>query len=371
MATIDKQPVAVALRVNSESLHVCIERLDASPSGRRGIEQRRSPRFRYREGSLILEIFRDQTVANRYVVAARNLSRNGIALVAQQFIYPRHACRLTLTPVIGKPVVLDGVVTRCRYLPGQGSLHEVGVQFRTPIDVTLFIPDARLRRILLADAAPQTHQLFDSFLAGGAELTCASSAADAAAAALSQDFDLLLVDLDSEVIDAFTLIRELRRAGTLGAIVGLAVEGGDALRRRCADVGCTGYLARPVTREALSGLLASLRTEPLLSTLAGDESLAPLIADFVRQAREHAKTLTAALENDDHATLQRVARVLRAHGGSYGFASISGEATLVESLATVRGDKAELRAAVADLVHLCLIARAAPAPGDGLPLIDD
>lgn len=363
MAAQVTQRDAIALRVGAAALRTCIERLEAAPRAYQGLEQRRSPRYAYRVTSLVLELYRDQTVASRYVVAARNLSREGIAVVAQQFIYPRQACRIELTPVGGRPQSIDGVVARCRYLPGQGGLHDVGIQFRLPIDVPLFIPAARPIRVLLADPDPQAHQLVDGFLGENVELTCATCAVDAGAAALSREFDLMLVDLDAESIDAFRLMRELRRAGYLGAIIGMTAESGEALAARCSEAGCTGYLSRPVTREALLGLLESLRTEPLLSTLQDDARLAPLVDEYIRSIRDQAKALVVALENGDLATIQRVARALRSSAGSYGFPSISAEATLVESLAAIKSDAAELRGAVAELVHLCLRARSAPVGG--------
>jgi CheY-like chemotaxis protein len=168
------------------------------------------------------------------------------------------------------------------------------------------------------------------------------------------------MNLDQPGLDPLETCRELRRAGFLGPVIGLAIDAGADLAARCAASGFTGYLVKPVTREALETVLGSLAAEPLVSTLAGDPKAAPLVARYVETLGERARSLAMAVEAGDVPGIHELARELRAAAGSYGFETITEEATRLQVLSADGGDAGLIRPAVYDLVHLCLAARAAP-----------
>lgn len=352
----------VPLRVDADVIRRFLDQLDEqSPRG--GLEARAAPRFRYRPERLTVELPATGLATVRRSAAARNLSRTGVAFLTGQFIYPQTPCRVTLYGLHGHTQTTHGRVVRCRYLLGSGTLYEVGVHFAQPIDVTLFAASARQIRILAVDAAPEGRELVAGLLAGqNVILTAVPEAAAALQAAESAEFDLVLIDLEREGLDAFALTRALRERGYLGPIIGLAVQTGPELRERCAAAGCTGYLPRPVTRDSLGELLDSLSDEPVVSDLAHDSDLAPLIDRFVAGLRAQARAISAAFERGDSAEVHRLAVALRGEAGSYGFPAISEEAEQVQALAALDTPAERLRPAVYELIHLCLAARPAAVP---------
>lgn len=64
-------------------------------------------------------------------LACRNISRGGISLLHNGYIYPGSAVRLTLPRADGGTCDVDGVIKRCVHR--RGVLHEIGVSFKRPI----------------------------------------------------------------------------------------------------------------------------------------------------------------------------------------------------------------------------------------------
>jgi HPt (histidine-containing phosphotransfer) domain-containing protein len=175
----------------------------------------------------------------------------------------------------------------------------------------------------------------------------------------------LLLDLEGVDGNPFELTWGLRRAGYLGSIVGVTLRAAHRLREWCEQAGLTGYLPKPVTRDALVALVERLRVEPLLSTLRHDVALAPLINEFVASLRARAKRMVVALERGDLTAVWQTVLKLRGDAGSYGFYEITEEAEHVQSLLSLEVPAQRYRAALTDLIHLCLAARpvaAAPDP---------
>lgn len=358
MATQVSDSETIRLRVDPRVLERLLDQLDAAPDTR-ATDVRSAPRYRYRATGVVIELRRPPSTTH-VAAAARNLTRDGMALVVSQFVYPGTEATVTLRSVMRQVHRLDGTIAWCRYLASEGGLHEVGLRFSRPIDVGLFAPEARPVRILLVDDDRTTHTLIDGLMqAVTFDLTCVESAVDAMRAALTAEPDLILINLDAPSLTPFETVWSLRRSGCLSPIVGLAVDEGAALAERCSKSGCTGYLPKPITREALERLIVGLRQPPLVSSLGDNPAAAPLIAAFVGTLREQARTLAVALEHGNADSLRTTARTLRARAGSYGFESITEEATHVEALAALGGDSPELRDGVYHLIHLCLSARAA------------
>jgi HPt (histidine-containing phosphotransfer) domain-containing protein len=114
-----------------------------------------------------------------------------------------------------------------------------------------------------------------------------------------------------------------------------------------------------MTRETLRGLVASIVSEPVVSALAHDVALTPLIDQFVGRLRQQARQLSAAFERGESEAVKRIVRTLQGDAGSYGFDPISEEAEHLQVLLELDAPPAQLRGAVYELIHLCRAARPA------------
>jgi CheY-like chemotaxis protein len=340
-----------------------LDRLDCQTRLPAGLDHRMSRRFEYRPQALTLEVPQGDDASVPYAVAGRNISREGIGLLAGQFIYPESACRISLSSPYGSTQIVGGRVARCRYLVGSGSLYEVGVEFESAIDVSLYVPEARRARVLLVGIDTATEELITGFL--GTEnttLRCVAAPDDATTAVAQGDADLVLIDLDQPGLDGLGLTRRLRHDGYVGPVVGLTAQAAPEIHEPCAAAGCTGYITKPILREQLRGLVASLADQPLVSSLAGDPALAPLINRFATGLRDRVGEMSRAVQAGDRDAQERIVRDLRAQAGSYGFESISEEAALVHTLITADVPSRSVHAALQRLIDLCLRARPATSP---------
>ena len=221
------------------------------------------------------------------------------------------------------------------------------------------------------DENETTHDLLAGFLHGlHVLLTTVGTRDEALAAVAAGGLDLIVLDLENRGFDALALTRRLRNEGYVGPIVGMALDSGTDLHSRCVQAGCTGYVVKPITRDDVRGLVTALADEPLLSTLAHDTALAPLIDRFVGTLHARVTRLSHACEAGERGALHEIARDLRAEAGSYGFATISDEAAYLEELLGDQASDAHIRRALRRLMDLCLRARPTPSQGAAMLAAD-
>jgi hypothetical protein len=133
-----KTSVHTGLRLAPEVLQTWLDRLDRDAGPPRGLDVRLSPRFAYRSLGLTLEISETGAPATRHEAAGRNLSREGLGVLASRFVYPRTLCRITLRDAQARSRTVSGQVVRCRYVVGSGSLYDLGIALDRPIEVVAF-----------------------------------------------------------------------------------------------------------------------------------------------------------------------------------------------------------------------------------------
>jgi len=355
------------LRVDPDTVRNWLNRLDQATTPSSTLDMRASERFTYRPDRLTLQLDREHETVE-LAAAGRNLSREGVSLLTGRFVYPRTLCHVKLAGPFNGQQRTAGQVKWCRYLPGSGTLHEIGIEFKRAVDVALFAPHAEHLEILLLDEATATHQLLTNFLRPfNAALTCVTSARRAVRAAAARRYSLILVDLDSPNHDAFSLARQLRDDGYVGPVIGMAIQTGPDLQAHCVAAEFTGYVSKPITRDGMRGLVASLMDRPLVSSLSGDENLAPLIDRFVEDLRGKVAEMSLAFATSHFDALRSIVLRIRSEAGSYGFDVITETAAYVQALLDAEEPRDRIRRALLSLLHLCLKARSATSPLDPQP----
>ncbi|MBK9120774.1 MAG: response regulator [Phycisphaerales bacterium] len=363
-------------RIDAKRLGQWLDQLDReSGEGLLG-EKRRGDRFRYRAAAITIELppsgsstLRDSEGSQLVTATPRNLSKFGIALLVEYFVYPGTSCAVWLCGPHGHTERISGRVIRCRYILGSGCLHEVGVRFARPIDVSIFTHEAVRLKVVVMDSTSDGRRLLAGLLDGEhVELHFATTVSEALEA-FGGDPDLVLLELDDVDRDALAVAEHLRVDGYLGPIVGLTAQAGEQTPLRCAEAGVTGYLAKPIVAEDLRLLLGSLRAAPVVSTVAHDQAMAALVDNYIVQLRGWVRELALAHDQDDHVAAAALAQKLRGTAGSYGFGVISEEAAFLEAALAAERPAEEIRAAIRSVLHLCRRARPAPNPLDTLTTI--
>ncbi len=297
--------------------------------------------------------------------AARSISPTGMSLLLPRFAYPGTACRIRLASRNGQAASAAARVVRCQYLPGTHRIHDVGVEFTEPIDVTPFTTAAAGARILLVDNDQRHARVMAAMLKPhGMQVDAFCGIEEVPRLQPNSRFDLLVVSDAANTDAADCLALRLRRDGVIVPLVTM-LEFQPAAQEppeRCGPCGQCSVLGcshADVKRE-----IHSHRREPVKSSFAGDPVLWEAINTFVAQLHGWIIELRDAIaaRNVEHAL--QIAGSVAVLAESVGFDPIAEQARSVANLLGTSTDCRPARQAFAYLATLAVAVRPAPgAPG--------
>lgn len=336
-----------------------LDRLDAEPATAVGASRRATERYAYRGRTLQVE-FLDSPVKTVYSVPARNLSRTGAAFLMGRFIYPGAVVSVRLVSEYQHEQVVRATVVRCQYLRGSGSVYDVGLRFEKPIDMALFHRAATRVRVLLVDDDELQNRIACHFLKKrNADVVPAFDVAQALELAGATPFDLILIDMDVAGADGLAMVRELRSRGYSRPIVATPSIDSPEVRQHCLEAGCTDVALKPLEPATVDQLVAAIKTEPVVSRLANDPEMAPMIDEFVNDVTNAVAELESAIAGADLAQLEARTRVLRERAGCCGFESIADTTRELETALKQGLEVGELRRRLHAVTRLAYAARPA------------
>ena len=107
-------------------------------------------------------------------------------------------------------------------------------------------------KILLAEDAKDNQILIRRFLeSSGAVIDIANNGEEAIEKALSNDYEVVLMDIQMPVIDGYEATLRLRQAGYQKPIIALTAHALREEREKCLRTGCNGHLTKPLDRRRL------------------------------------------------------------------------------------------------------------------------
>ena len=130
------------LRLNNQDVTRILRQLDerdrhADP----GLLARRAEaRYDYRKHPvLLIDVTNPDRSVGKFRCATRNISRHGLGFLHGCFVYPKSPVKLILRAASGGITCIAGTVARCEAI--EGRVHEIGVIFDQPVDLTDFVLD--------------------------------------------------------------------------------------------------------------------------------------------------------------------------------------------------------------------------------------
>lgn len=178
--------------------------------------------------------------------------------------------KVALTPVlVTSGAFADGIADACLSTPDRQSklrslldqvaknqtLKRVAVASQASASPT----HDSLRILLVEDSA--TNQLVARLLLEeeGHGVTIANNGREGVQIHQSDDFDLILMDIEMPILDGFGATQEIRQLKDEGKssipIVAMSAHAMDEMRQRCLSAGMDGFVSKPIERDELLGAL--------------------------------------------------------------------------------------------------------------------
>ncbi len=227
-------------------------------------------------------------------------------------------------------------------------------------------------RVLVVDDGEENRELIALLLGdAGLSVVGAEDGSVGVEMALAEDYDVILMDLHMPIMNGYEATKYLRARGIETPIFALTANAMRGFERECLDVGCTGYLTKPVDFDALLQTLADLlgaersRAEPapsparaarseqavIVSRLAREPRVRPTIQKFVHRLDERLDALDACWAQGDLPGMADVAHWLKGSAGTVGFDDFTAPAEAVELFART-GKEADIDGLIAELRDL-------------------
>ncbi|MHC5143418.1 MAG: ATP-binding protein [Planctomycetota bacterium] len=111
-------------------------------------------------------------------------------------------------------------------------------------------------KVLVAEDNPSNQKLIAILLQKmGLEVTLVDDGAEAVEKCDLESFDVILMDMQMPNLNGYDATRQLRSQGVKTPIIAVTANAMNGDEQKCMDVGCDGYLAKPIDRNKLDELV--------------------------------------------------------------------------------------------------------------------
>ena len=224
-------------------------------------------------------------------------------------------------------------------------------------------------RVLFADDALDNRRLVDHLLRkAGVEAVLVEDGQQAIDTALTDEFDLILLDVQMPNVDGLSAARALRHAGIRTPIVSLSAGAMTSDVLKAIEAGCSMHLAKPFSKESFMEMLQKFLSleehhqgsahAVLSSKFSDDAEMNQLVIEFIDLLPPRLVDLTTACASLDWDTIEAKAHQLRGSAGLYGYKELFELSEKLEIEAkTSRDDPSPLLAQITSLIERIIAGR--------------
>ncbi len=199
---------------------------------------------------------------------------------------------------------------------------------------TSMVPQSLQGRVLLAEDSTDNQQLISMYVRkAGAEIVIAENGKIAVNHAMSDEFDLILMDMQMPVMGGVEATQWLRQIGCRTPIVALTANAMKQDRDRCIAAGADGYLTKPVDLQQFYQVLVRFLSDDKQRRNTGsayvsdefidDPEFLELVQQFVNGLPDTVAEINGSIAQQDWDRAQLLSHNLKGVGGNYGFPALS------------------------------------------------
>lgn len=367
------------VRMKATELQKLNEELEAANRG--GHHARKSIRLEYLQLSVRVEMHQGGGATTNLQYAARNISGDGIGILHNSYVHPSTRCTVYLKHRDGREIPIEASAVRCRHV--KGLIHEVGLRFKTPINVREFLnvdpmdgrftleavdPQKLTGSLLHVEDSPMDRRLVRHYLAETALNIVSVEDGKTALERIGEGFDAIIVDNDLSDMTGMVLVEQMRSKGITAPIIMLTADTRPSAKEAARAARVSAVLSKPTTKEIVLQALAEFLMidnagsadagGALTSTLSPGDPTFKFVPEFVDELKQFAEKINKAIAANDTGAARRLAYQIKGAAPALGFASI-GEAANTAMLALdATGGVADCAKQLRLLVSLCLRAKA-------------
>lgn len=344
--------------MSPQQLEAFLDRLDAMTVPGVSPESRAYARWPIREAYVEVCVQEHGTFKRCLVMATRNVSNGGVAVLHSAFMYPGSKCTVALPSRTGsehEPIVMTGKIARC--IHREGMIHEIGIMFDEPIDASKFVAKlmpthagseiasaAKLTgTVLQIDASPVDRRLIEYFLSVTKIKLISVGGFEEAKKLATGQLDLILTEMllpDGKVQDFVRWIRNQCVATPIALHTATPVA---QVRQQMQTLEVQGLLTKPVEKDALLAAMIEFLSAPksrkIVQKSRALDKADPNVKEIVNLFRSELETIVASIEKaakeNDSMSIYAMALRLSGTAPTLGF----------EQLGKIAGRTAELVAA--------------------------
>nr|MCU0688334.1 response regulator [Phycisphaerales bacterium] len=367
---------ANTVRLRESDVAALNKELDAQAGGE---FKRRTVRWDFVKGSLRIEMRQPGGATTNLRYAARNLSSDGVGILHSAYVHAGTTCVVFLPQPRGGEIAVDAVVMRCKHF--KGLIHEVGLKFKTPVNVrdfldvdpmegrfTLeFVDPARLSGSLLhVDDSPMDRRLVRHYLKDtGMNIVSVETGAETMARA-KESFDIILLDNDLPDTAGTALADQLRNAGVQTPIIMVTADTRACVKDHARGARVNAIVTKPITADKLTQAIGEFLlldgssgegSGALYSTLKPDDPTSKFVPEFIEELKAFSQKLSKAIAADSMPDVRRLCFQIKGAAPALGFKPIGDCADAAMISVDATGSIQESIKPLRQLISQCLRAR--------------
>ncbi len=251
-----------SLGIRKEDLDAMVRKWEAQMAS--GGTQRTFRRLRHLNDRVYIKVKQSGSPDMILKMACKDLSAGGMSLLHNAYLHPGSECTVVLEHRMEGPRTIDGRIVRCEHR--MGVVHEIGIQFNTPIILADFVgdtspdeilsfenvdPQALEGVVLVIDPSPTDFALIQHYLKETRVRLRHAPSIEQGEQMIRERVDVVILDLHIEDEQGAVLLDRLRSEGDETPVIATTLGLTRSMKPLIAALSNVRLLEKPVDEQTL------------------------------------------------------------------------------------------------------------------------